>query len=127
MCTFLGSDACTTTAYHPQHNGMVERFHRTLKAALMAKLKDRADWYDLLPAVLLALRVQDKQNLGMSAAEAVYGDTLRIPGEFTSASASPSTTGPAFVQRLRDHFRQVQPPPPKWHGGESRGEPIPGL
>ena len=34
----FGSDHCTTTAYHPQSNGRVERFHRQLKAALKAKL-----------------------------------------------------------------------------------------
>ena len=33
----LGISTTTTTAYNPEANGMVERFHRTLKAALMSR------------------------------------------------------------------------------------------
>ena len=33
LMTLLGSKRVRTTAYHPQTNGMVERFHRQLKAA----------------------------------------------------------------------------------------------
>ena len=33
----LGIQHCTTTAYHPQANGMVERLHRQLKASLKAR------------------------------------------------------------------------------------------
>ena len=34
ICKLLGIHKLNTTAYHPQWNGMVERFNRTLKAAL---------------------------------------------------------------------------------------------
>lgn len=34
MCELLGVKKLNTTAYHPQCNGMVERFNRTLKAML---------------------------------------------------------------------------------------------
>ena len=36
-CKKQGVQNITTTAYHPQANGMVERIHRTLKAALCAR------------------------------------------------------------------------------------------
>ena len=37
MCQSLGMQHVMTTAYHPQANGMVERFHRQLKEALSAR------------------------------------------------------------------------------------------
>ena len=37
MCKALGVSHMQTTAYHPQSNEMVERFHRQLKAALHAR------------------------------------------------------------------------------------------
>ncbi|KAK3784104.1 hypothetical protein RRG08_050716 [Elysia crispata] len=47
----LGVEANTTTAYHPQANGMVERLHRQLKASLKARTTG-ANWFDELPMVL---------------------------------------------------------------------------
>ena len=41
-----------TTAFHPQANGLVERFHRHLKSALMAR-STGPDWVAELPWVLL--------------------------------------------------------------------------
>ena len=38
MCQRLGIRHSTTTAYHPQSNGMIERFHRQLKDSLRARL-----------------------------------------------------------------------------------------
>ena len=34
----LGSTHASTTAYHPPSNGLVERFHRTLKTSLCARV-----------------------------------------------------------------------------------------
>ncbi|KAK3800146.1 hypothetical protein RRG08_015104 [Elysia crispata] len=77
----LGVQLHRTTAYHPQSNGLVERFHRTLKAALKARLQG-PNWADELPWVLLGLKTAPKEDLGFSAAELVYGTPLTVPGEF---------------------------------------------
>ena len=55
MCRALGSKHVQTTAYHPQGNGMVERFHRQLKAVLRARCSG-ADRLEHLPWVLLPPR-----------------------------------------------------------------------
>ena len=61
---------------------MVERFHRQLKAVIMAH-ESPNPWTITLPAVLLGARSAVKELLGRSAAEIVYGTTLRLPGEFS--------------------------------------------
>ena len=68
-----------TTSYHPQSNGMVERFHHQLKATIMA-YESPSPRTTTLPAVLLGARSTGKELLGRSAAEIVYGTTLRLPG-----------------------------------------------
>ena len=77
-----------TTAYHPQANGLVEQFHRTLKASLKARLSS-PNWVDELPWVLLGIRVVPKDDLQTSSAELVYGEPLMIPGDFTSSNSTP--------------------------------------
>jgi transposase InsO family protein len=52
LCQRLGISHHSTTAYHPQSNGMMERFHRQLKDALRARLQGQ-DWVSQLPWVLL--------------------------------------------------------------------------
>jgi len=80
MCNTLGVRHVTTTAYHPQSNGMVERFHRQLKDALRARNCGTA-WLEHLPWVLLGLRATPKEESGLSSAEAVYGVPLVLPGQ----------------------------------------------
>ncbi|TNN04773.1 Retrovirus-related Pol polyprotein from transposon 17.6, partial [Schistosoma japonicum] len=41
LTKFLGTTRFRTTAYHPQSNGLVERFHRQLKASLSATNKSQ--------------------------------------------------------------------------------------
>ncbi len=48
LCKILAISHVKTTAYHPQSNGLVERFHRLLKEALQARLAG-LDWLSHLP------------------------------------------------------------------------------
>ena len=66
----LGVKLHHTSAYHPQANGMVERFHRILKTALKTRLTC-PNWVEELPWVLLGLRTTPKEDLGYSSAELV--------------------------------------------------------
>ena len=74
-----GSKRVRTTAYHPQTNGMVERFHRQLKAALKSQ-PNPATWMDSLPLVLLSIRTALKEDISSTASDMVYGTTLRLLG-----------------------------------------------
>ena len=60
---------------------MIERFHRSLKTALKARLTG-LNWVEELPWVLLGLRNAPKEEFGYSSAELVYGESLTVPGEF---------------------------------------------
>ena len=95
----LGAKIHHMTAYHPQSNGLVERFHRSLKVALRARLTTPA-WMDDLPWVLLGLRTMPKQDLGASVADMVYGSPLTVPGTFVGPSSDPDTAD--HLQRMRD-------------------------
>ncbi|GFY37595.1 transposon Ty3-I Gag-Pol polyprotein [Trichonephila inaurata madagascariensis] len=76
LCACLGISKIRTTPYHPASNGLVQRTHRSLKTALMAHATPR--WTQVLPFVLLGLR----SVINATAAEMVYGTTIRLPSDF---------------------------------------------
>ena len=61
-----GTQHIHTTSYHPASNGMVERFHRQLKAALRTSNSPEC-WTETLPIVLLGCRSAIKSDLGYSS------------------------------------------------------------
>lgn len=107
-----------TTAYHPASNGMIERLHRTLKAAIMAHEGEK--WTDALPLVLLGMRAAWKPDIQASAAEMVYGETVKMPGEFFNTTRTNAhTTEPNFVTLLKEHMTRLKPSPISRHGSKS--------
>ncbi|CAH2109205.1 unnamed protein product [Euphydryas editha] len=116
MAAVLGASHHTTTAYHPAANGLVERLHRQLKAAITCH--DTTKWTEVLPLVLLGIRSAWKEDLKSSTAELVFGEPLRLPGQFFSPS-SPSSEGvitiPDFAIRLREHISKLTPQPTSRH------------
>ena len=67
MCKLLGIHKTRTTPYHPQSDGMVERFNRTLAAMLSAYVSENhRDWDEQLPYVTMAYRSTEHETSGMS-------------------------------------------------------------
>lgn len=111
LSNLLGTHHITTTSYHPAANGMVERFHRHLKAALTAHA-DPVHWTDHLPIVLLGVRSALRMDMGCSVAEMVYGTPLRLPNELVSSSTPETFPSPSdFVQRLSASMQSLRPAP----------------
>ena len=65
-----------TTAYHPQGDGMVECFNRTLLQLLRSYVEKQSDWERYLPLVLYAYRTSTHSSTGSSPFMLMYG---RIP------------------------------------------------
>nr|VZI49654.1 unnamed protein product [Spirometra erinaceieuropaei] len=86
LLNFLGCTRIRTMAYHPAAVGTVERFHRQLKTALRAA-EDPESWADNVHVALLDIRAALKSDLDCSAAELVFGTTLRLPGEMVTPTS----------------------------------------
>ncbi|KRZ87482.1 Transposon Tf2-9 polyprotein [Trichinella sp. T8] len=71
LTTALGIKLAPASAYHPQTNGMVERFHRHLKTALAAHANHSHRWIDALPLVLLGIRSSVKEDIRHAPAELI--------------------------------------------------------
>ena len=102
IADLLGITIHHTTSYNPEANGMVERFHRSLKSALMARCTS-SSWASNLPWVLLGLRTTPKEGIDAAAAEMVYGDNLHVPADFFSSSSNQT------LQQLRDTVAKFAP------------------
>lgn len=117
MAVLLGAQHRPTTAYHPAGNGMVERLHRQMKAAITCH--GNARWTEILPLVLLGMRSAWKEDLKASTAEMVYGEPLRLPGEFFAPNTEVVTDHADFAARLRHHIAKLAPKPASWHGSRT--------
>ncbi|GBM51893.1 Retrovirus-related Pol polyprotein from transposon 412 [Araneus ventricosus] len=101
-----GFKVCTTTAYHPQCNGKIERIHRTLKAAIRAH--NSIKWTQTLSTVLLGLRSALSGGTNYTIAQMVYGQPIKLPGEFFENSKSILDTD-TFAKELQKQMQLLKP------------------
>ena len=100
----------------------MERFHRHLKSALIARLNG-PNWIDELPWVLLGIRTVPKEDLDCSSAEMVYGATRTVPGDFLPRGQETQEAA-QFLPRLRETVRGLAPRPPVPHGTRPSSVPA---
>ncbi|KAK4474237.1 hypothetical protein MN116_000180 [Schistosoma mekongi] len=88
---------------------MVERFHRQLKAALICH-SNPSQWTEFLPLVMLGIRTAVETDPQCSAAELVFGTTLRHPGEFISPHIDSKILDlGTYADQLRDQMSKLKP------------------
>lgn len=104
----LGSKRSRTTAYHPQSNGLLERVHRRLKEGIKTQPEPH-NWIDTLPTLLLYLHATPATDTNVSPAEYVFGEELRLPGQFSEDCSRPSQ-GQTLLEML-NHAAKTRAPP----------------
>ena len=107
----LGCERIKTTAYNPQGNSIVERFHRRLKEALRATcLKDPLNWIEKIPLILLSLRTATREDAQCSPSQIVYGCNLRLPIDLVMRREDNFTLDASkYAERLVAYMQEVGP------------------
>lgn len=68
------------SAYHPQSQGALERFHQTLKSLLRSYCTEMGgDWEEGLPWMMLAAKEVTQESTGFSPNELVFAHRVRGP------------------------------------------------
>ena len=98
----LGINKRSTTAYHPQCDGLVERFNRTLTQMLSLVIdKSNADWDSKIPHVLFAYRTSKHKATERTPFEMLYGRQARIPAEISmTADVAPIESTEQYAKQL---------------------------
>ena len=80
MCKLLHVKKTRTTPYHPQSDGMVERYNKTLLSMLRTLVDDnQRNWDELLPYVLMAYRSVDHETTGCTPNYLMLGREVSTP------------------------------------------------
>ncbi|XP_066945203.1 uncharacterized protein [Macrobrachium rosenbergii] len=81
-CDELAIHHTTSVPYHPESQGVVERFHQTLKSILKKHCYEQGDeWDKALPFALFALHSHSNASTGVAPFELVFGHKVRGPLE----------------------------------------------
>jgi len=71
-CSLMGIRNLYTSTYHPQTNGEVERFYKTLVDKLMHYIEDHQDtWDELVPVLALAYNLRPQRTTGVAPMDLV--------------------------------------------------------
>lgn len=106
----LGIEKTRTTPLHPQSDGMVERFNRTLLDYL-AKYVDRhqTDWDRHLQPALLAYRSAEHESTGFSPSLLNLGREVKLPSDLAfGAPSREELSTPQYALELRQNLHKIR-------------------
>jgi transposase InsO family protein len=103
VCKILGVKQINTTAYHPQSNGVVERYHKTLVGGLSHYVNSSGtDWDTLVPFYLMAYRSTVHGTSGYSPFFLLHGREMILPTtQSLRAKLSPEVEATEHAHKLR--------------------------
>ncbi|KAI4905005.1 hypothetical protein NFI96_003630 [Prochilodus magdalenae] len=110
VCARLGITKTRTTPLHPQSDGLVERFNRTLATQLaMVVESDQSDWDLQLPLVLWACRTAVQESTKFTPALLMLGRELRTPVELVFGAPPRVQQGcDSMSEYARDLLRRME-------------------
>ena len=103
VCKLLGVVNSRTTPYHPQSDGFVERYNKTLLDMLLKAVHDKPFQWDNLRRLCLAyIFASVNQTTSFSPFFLMFRRSVRMPVDIMYGSPNqPTTTLPKYVADLR--------------------------
>lgn len=103
ICKFLGVVKSRTTPYHPQLDGLVERYNRALLDMLAKAVREEPfKWEEHLRRLCLAYNTSVNQTTGYSPFFLMFGCSVHMPVDIMYGSPSqPQVALPQYVADLR--------------------------
>ena len=99
VCKLLGVEKTRTTPYHPQSDGLVERFNRTLLDMLATAVSDKPfEWEQHLRRLCFAYNTSIHPTTGFSPFSLMFGRQAHMPVDIALGTAC---TVPEYVANLR--------------------------
>jgi len=99
------------TSYHPQSDGMLERWHASLKSMLKKSEGDHKDWDKYLKYLLFAYRSTPHSVTGFTPFELIYGRDVRGPLEMLKSTwlsgELPEKSLHEWVEQLKDKMEAM--------------------
>ena len=107
----LGIRQVTSSAYHPQSQGALERFHQTLKSMIRTYCEDhKRDWDEGIPLLLFAVREVVQESLGFSPFELVFGRSVRGPLKLVKEKLLSEKTDESvlsYITQLKERLKEA--------------------
>ena len=109
LCDRVGITRITTSTYHPQSNGCLERLHGTLVPMICKSIGDKLAWPEQVKYALFALRGMPARDSGFSPHEIVFGRKFPSPLSILFDSWSDQQSSPVKLNVwLEDFDRRVE-------------------
>lgn len=103
LMKFLGSTQTFNTAYHPQTNGALERFHATLRDHIrMYKSRNPKNWDRIIPFAIMCHNTSVNNSTGYTPHELLFGFK---PRPFYSLRVIPDYTASDYLKDLNERLR----------------------
>ena len=112
LCDYLDIEKTRTTPYHPQSDGLVERFNRTLEAMLTKVIDgDQKTWDNVLPLVMLAYRSSVHESINETPARMLFGRNIQLPCDLLMGrppeNAVSKDCNIPYVEALRNQLSEL--------------------
>ena len=111
-CKLLQITKTRKSPYHPESDGIVERFNRTLENGLtMSVNENQTDWDQHIPLFLMAYKTAVHESTKVTPSNMMAGREMRVPIDLWSGNPEEEigqrTSSTQYVQDLEEKLERV--------------------
>ena len=118
VCRLLQIDKTRTTPYHPQSDGLVERFNRTMLAMLASTVEeDPSNWEQHLRKVCMAYNTSVQPSTVYTPFYLMFGRLARLPVDIMYGNRTRATS--SVCKDIKRYTGKCSYEGPKTHAGNS--------